>query len=550
MSDIDLEESEDIDLYNEDETSEDRNNSFRIIRNVLVGKRIRNPFCGEIPSYKTLNHIGNYILDMLKSAPTFVGQIDAKTGIRITFQEMREKSVKCALWLRKQRVCHKSIITVCTKNQLDAYIPFLAGLYLGCKVNPLDEYFVRGNLDYFLQRVKPNVIFTSAGIAMAVQFACTKIRTSNNKSLAKIVVFDHSNAFESLHSILTHFNEYAVDHFSCPKITMNETAMILFSSGTDDLPKAVDIPQTVFMAPDQAPLMCNNDIAIWFESFGFITGMFLTIKAIVTCVTAIKVQSTFCANDACKLIEKYKITWMFLQTDVCAELVKTVDLTKYDVSSLKKFVFGGSAVCHEIHASLINLLPHASVIQVYSLTETGVIAYQHQTGKIGSNGYVARNIKLKITSVCPSPEDAPLGSNMQDGWRTDWFKTGDIGYYDEDGNVFVTERANQVFKYKKKSISPMKIEAVLQSHPAVLDAVVVPVPYAFENQFPKAFITKVAGKEVTEEELKQLVVEKLDHDYELRAGVIFLSKMPRNSNGKIQRKVFHCWAQVDAWDET
>jgi len=73
-------------------------------------------------------------------------QIDAKTGQKITFEEMRDKSVKCALWLKKQRIHRNNVITVCTMNQLDAYVPFLAGLYIGCRVNPLEEYLVKGKL--------------------------------------------------------------------------------------------------------------------------------------------------------------------------------------------------------------------------------------------------------------------------------------------------------------------------------------------------------------------------------------------------------------------
>jgi len=81
-------------------------------------------------------------------------------------------------------------------------------------------------------------------------------------------------------------------------------------------------------------------------------------------------------------------------------------------------------------------------------------------------------------------------------WKTNWFKTGDVGYYDKDGNVFVTERINQIFKYKRKPISPVEIETMLQNHPAVLEAIVVPVPHALEDEYPKAFITKVPGKKV------------------------------------------------------
>lgn len=146
---------------------------------------------------------------------------------------------------------------------------------------------------------------------MRVQFACTFKRRYKSPVFPKIVVFDHHDIFDNLHSILNDrlFSEITVNYFSCSMIRIRDTAIILFTSGTDGLPKDVDIPYSVFMAPlnQQAPFMHRNNIAMWFESFAFITGMFLTIRAIISGVTAVKVKPMFHAEKACKLIEKYKV---------------------------------------------------------------------------------------------------------------------------------------------------------------------------------------------------------------------------------------------------
>ncbi|XP_012522928.1 4-coumarate--CoA ligase-like 2 [Monomorium pharaonis] len=215
---------------------------------------------------------------------------------------------------------------------------------------------------------------------------------------------------------------------------------------------------------------------------------------------------------------------------------QVLDLTKYDLSSLKKVLFNGSTVNREIHANLIELLPDTSIIQVYSLTETGVIAYQRETGKIGSSGYVGRNVRLMITSLYPSAKIIPLGPNKNG--RELGLRLEILGYYDTNGNIFIGQ-VNQIFKCKNKIISPAEIEAVLQNHPMVLEAVVVPVPHNLEDEYPKAFVTKVPRKEVSEEELQQWVIEKLRPDKKLCGSIIFLSRMPRISNGNIQRKIFN-----------
>lgn len=74
---------------------------------------------------------------------------------------------------------------------------------------------------------------------------------------------------------------------------------------------------------------------------------------------------------------------------------------------------------------------------------------------------------------------------------TNWFKTEDVGYYDEDGNVFIIERINQIFKYKKETISPVEIETILKSSDGVRGRCSA---YALEDEYPKVFITKVPEK--------------------------------------------------------
>lgn len=161
-------------------------------------------------------------------------------------------------------------------------------------------------------KIKSKIIFTNASFAMTtLQFACKVKGKYKSVPLPKIVVFENHTVFENLPSILNYrlFNEDAVNYFSCPMISIRETAIILFSSGMDSLPKDVDIPQSVFMAPSnqQALFMHCNDVAIWLEFFGFITGMFLTIRTIVSYVTAIKIKPMFHAEKVCKLIEKYNV---------------------------------------------------------------------------------------------------------------------------------------------------------------------------------------------------------------------------------------------------
>lgn len=75
--------------------------------------------------------------------------MDEKTGEILTFQEMRENSVKCALWLRKVGVKKGDVVTICTRNSSVAYAPFLASIYIGAIVNPWEEKYFKGKFNIF-----------------------------------------------------------------------------------------------------------------------------------------------------------------------------------------------------------------------------------------------------------------------------------------------------------------------------------------------------------------------------------------------------------------
>lgn len=75
--------------------------------------------------------------------------------------------------------------------------------------------------------------------------------------------------------------------------------------------------------------------------------------------------------------------------------------------------------------------------------------------------------------------------------------TGDLGYYDDDGEIFLVDRISEFINYRAIKISPAEIEALIQQHPAVLEVAVVAVPHAIDEEHAMAFIAKIPGEEVT-----------------------------------------------------
>ena len=77
-----------------------------------------------------------------------------------------------------------------------------------------------------------------------------------------------------------------------------------------------------------------------------------------------------------------------------------------------------------------------------------------------------------------------------------WFHTGDKGYYDENGEIFIVDRIKNIIKYRNYQIFPSEVEEIIQSHNSVMEAVVVPIPHEIDGEHAMAFVKKFPGSKV------------------------------------------------------
>src|SRR5207245_2444885 len=117
-----------------------------------------------------------------------------------------------------------------------------------------------------------------------------------------------------------------------------------------------------------------------------------------------------------------------------------------------------------------------------------------------------------------------------------WLHTGDVGYVDDDGDVFIVDRVKELIKYKAYQVAPAELEAILLGHPAVADAAVVPSPDPEAGEVPKAYVVRREGVPVTADELLRHVSERVAAYKRIRRFE-FTDTIPRSASGKILRRV-------------
>ena len=130
-----------------------------------------------------------------------------------------------------------------------------------------------------------------------------------------------------------------------------------------------------------------------------------------------------------------------------------------------------------------------------------------------------------------------------------YFKTGDVGYQDADGNFYITDRIKELIKYKGFQVAPAELEGILLAHPSINDVAVIGVYDKEEaTELPRAYVVPKEGLGRTEEEKKAIVDwlgKRVAGHKRLRGGVKWMDEIPKSASGKILRRVLKVKAQEE-----
>ncbi|KAL3635787.1 hypothetical protein CASFOL_020334 [Castilleja foliolosa] len=272
-----------------------------------------------------------------------------------------------------------------------------------------------------------------------------------------------------------------------------------------------------------------------------------------------------------KAISRYGVTHVPAVPSLLSALTRRVKIDANKINNFRslKQVFCGAALLSKKSISEFNdMLPHVDFIQGYGMTEsTGVGTWGYNTvevRKYSSVGFLSPNVEVKVV-------DWTTGSNLPPGsvgelWlrspgnmkgylnnieatnavldkEGNWLRTGDIVYFDQEGYLYVTDRLKEIIKYKGCQVAPADLEAVLMSHPEVLDAAVTggspPLDrFAIDEEageIPVAFVVLKDGSSVSQTAIMDYVAKQVA-PYKKVRKVFFRGAIPRSAAGKILRR--------------
>jgi acyl-CoA synthetase (AMP-forming)/AMP-acid ligase II len=341
-------------------------------------------------------------------------------------------------------------------------------------------------------------------------------------------------------------------------------ALLPYSSGTTGLPKGVMLTHSNLVTSVRQVLsglrVTERDtmlaVAPFFHLMGFVVTLAVPLASGATVVT----MPRFEVGEFFALIERHGVTVLAVPPPIMALLARHPLVDEHDLSSVEMIVSGGAHLGAALQRAVAGRFPKASVGQAWGMTETavgGTMPKRHFGTIPGSVGKIMPNTELRVVDAETGRD---LGTNERgELWvrgpqvmvgyqnRPDataeilgeggWLQTGDLGYVDSRGNVFVVDRLKDVIKVSAYQVAPAELEALLVAHPRVADAAVLGRPDERHGEVPVAVVVpRGDASEADVEEIMAWVAGRVAPHKRLRA-VRFVEAIPRTPSGKLLRRL-------------
>ena len=264
------------------------------------------------------------------------------------------------------------------------------------------------------------------------------------------------------------------------------------------------------------------------------------------------------------LIQKHRITHGFMVPALLQFALLMPNISTTDLSSLELIVYGASPISESVLEGSIKAFK-CNFMQVYGLTETtGVVTLlspsdhdlsSSKKGRLRSCGKPIDGVEMRIVSS-DTGKNVPVGEVgeiwirsrqvMKGYWNMPketkesivagrWFRSGDAGYFDKDGYVYIFDRVKDMIVSGGENIYPAEVENALMGHSAIADVAVIGVPDEKWGEVPMALVVRKPDTTVTEREIIAFARERLA-GFKTPKTVVWIAALPRNPSGKILKK--------------
>ena len=467
-------------------------------------------------------------------------------------------------------------VAVIMRNYPQWPVAFYAALSIGAIATPMNSWWTGDELEYGL---------TDSGAKVAVMdgqiYERTRKHLENCPDLEAVVVARYNeDVADPRVSAMERFVGPANSWASLPELSLppvdlgpDDDATIMYTSGTTGRPKgalathraiianmlnSMTCQARMFLRKGEAPPEPDPNeqrstlLAI---PFFHATGAFAIL--IPSLLRGDKIVSMYKwdVDEALPIIEQEKVTAVGGVPAIAWQILEHPDRDKYDLSSIAAISYGGAPSAPELVSTIKKRFPDAAPGNGWGMTETCATATlnfgEDYVNRPDSAGAPPGAVEIKVVDPdgntlppgevgelwCKGPMNCRLYWNRPDAtaetFKEGWVVTGDLARIDEEGFLYLVDRAKDMLIRGGENVYCIEVESALYDHPAVMDAAVVGIPHKILGEEVGAVVQLKPGKSVTQDELRAHVSQQLAA-FKVPVEIQFEpAPLPRNANGKI-----------------
>ena len=456
--------------------------------------------------------------------------------ISVSYRDLIARVDSMGARLRLMGVNKGDRVAVYAQNCPEFLYAYIAAAKIGAVFVPINLYLTVPEVEYILSHSDARVVFCNSSVPDISSISLPGLTIRSLDELSEGQIGDEPGADD---------------------VSESDDLIIVYTSGSTGAPKAVVLDQKAQMGAARSLIelwgLSPADVTVVGSPFGFLLG--LSTSTLVTLLAGAQVVllRRFHPGEVLDAIARYKVTiyngvpTMFvMMLEFCEQHKPRIDLT-----SVRAFVCSGAPLRDELGIRFVKafgkeLQNYFGITEAYPLI--GRPASHGAALPPGSIGVIAPGAEVKFvapdgTECLPNVAGEMLAkgpSTMRSAeltaaaFRDGWFLTGDLGFRDRDGYLFITGRSKDLIIRGGNNIAPAEIEAAMMRHPDVADVAVIGVAAAKYGEVPIAFVVARSQTTVTPSQMLAFAAEHLAN-FKVPARVFIEDEMPIGKTGKVDK---------------
>ena len=465
-------------------------------------------------------------------------------GTSYVYREFNEYSNRIASKLTDYGIQPGDYVGLCAPNSYDWLAFYFGVLKCGAVAVTFSYLLTKNEFKKILFDCKPRVLFTTEDRLPAPEYT-----ESDYKPGIVITEKEGNNCIT--------FAEKGDPAFRAIDRERDDIAVILYTGGTTGFPKGAMLSHENILYPisnvARSERSSEKDITLCFLPLNHVFGQIHVVNAAIYSSGGIVIQPSFNMDSALDAISRYKVTKFFAVPTIYIRMLNIPDL-KERFESVTYCFSAASSIASEVVREW-KKKTGLDISESYGLTESSSIVtfnhyHRHVIGSVGTPVHLMEiQIRDRAGQRLEQGERGEIclrGSNIFKGYLnnrveterafwSDWFRTGDVGYFDRDGYLYIVDRIKDMVITGGEKVYPREVEEVLYTRSEVKECAVIGLPDREYGERVTAYIVLREGCKLDPVAIKQYLKEQLA-GYKVPKEYIAIEGLPKSAAGKVLKK--------------